>query len=156
MYIGVLSDTHGNTLAAHAAAHIFQTFSVGRVIHCGDIGTPGVLSALEQFELHFVLGNCDAHGSGLEELGHTCYGRFGSVTWNDTKIAFLHGDNELKLRNTCQSGEFDLVCHGHTHLHNIASYDGTTILNPGALSRTSQPSVAVVNLPALEIVRVSV
>jgi predicted phosphodiesterase len=48
------------------------------------------------------------------------------------------------------------VCYGHSHAFSNKHEGPTVALNPGALSRTSYPSVAVVDLPSLEVTRVPV
>ena len=157
MNIGILSDTHGNMQAMEAAIHVFDKFDVKKVIHCGDIGTGEIVDSLAEYETHFVLGNCDrpAMQQVIELSGNVCHGRFGEVDWDDVLIAFLHGDNEPQLRKVFASGEYNLICCGHTHIHDLEKSNGTLKLNPGALSRTHQPSVAIVKLPELEIIRVA-
>jgi len=47
-----------------------------------------------------------------------------------------------------------LVCHGHTHIATKYSAGPTLVLNPGAIQRTRCPSVAVVDVPALDVTEV--
>jgi predicted phosphodiesterase len=63
----------------------------------------------------------------------------------------LHGHDVKLLRHTIHSGHWDLVCHGHTHVFSSRREGSTLVLNPGAVSRTSFPSVAVVELPSMEV-----
>jgi predicted phosphodiesterase len=71
-------------------------------------------------------------------------------------VAFLHGHDITLLRHTIYSGQFDLVCHGHTHAFYSAFEGRTLVLNPGALARTSRPSLAIVDLASLEVTEVPV
>jgi uncharacterized protein len=53
------------------------------------------------------------------------------------------------LRTTIQSSCWNLVCYGHTHVFSSEYQGSTLVLNPGALGRSTRPSMAVVELPSL-------
>jgi predicted phosphodiesterase len=82
---------------------------------------------------------------------HRLHGRFGSLELEGRKIAFLHSDDERLFRETISSGEWDLVCYGHTHKPEVHREGATFVLNPGALYRAARHTIAVVELPQLEI-----
>jgi putative phosphoesterase len=159
MRIGVLSDTHGDFLRTLRAAELFAQWHVEEVLHCGDVGAPELVWLLEAWPAHFVAGNVD-DAAELERrvraAGRTWHGRFGSLEFDGRKIAFLHGDDERLLRKTIQDGRWHLVCHGHTHVAAQRREGDVLVLNPGALHRTSQPSIAVVELPSLTVTPVLV
>jgi len=46
------------------------------------------------------------------------------------------------------------VCHGHTHAFSSSREGSTLVLNPGAVSRTRSPSLAVVELPSLKVTEI--
>ena len=48
------------------------------------------------------------------------------------------------------SGDYDLVCYGHTHAAEQHREGKTLVLNPGALYRADPHSLAVVELETLE------
>jgi uncharacterized protein len=58
------------------------------------------------------------------------------------------------LHHSVHSGEWDLVCHGHTHVFSSSREGRTLVLNPGALSRTRWPSLAAVELPSLDATQI--
>jgi hypothetical protein len=156
MKIGVLSDSHGNVAAVQQAIRILDSMQVSLIIHCGDIGA-NVVSALAGLHTHFVPGNID----DLEHLrevivdpAHTLHGPLGTLEIEGRRVAFLHGDNVQLLRHTIHSGHWDLVCHGHSHTFSRGCEGKTLVLNPGALARTRQPSLAVVDLPSLEVTEI--
>ncbi len=154
MRIGVISDTHGEVLTTQGAVRMFDSFRVDLVIHCGDIGTPAVVRQLVDRPCHFVLGNMDDPGllrKAIEAASHTCHERFGYLRLADRSIAFLHGDDGALLRSTINSGRWDVVCYGHTHVAAQYLRGRTLVVNPGAIQRTSSPSVAVIELPSLEV-----
>lgn len=158
MRIGVMSDTHGDTWAARDAARIFEDHRVQMVLHCGDVGA-GVMDELHGMISHFVRGNTDSDEGLRQSLAsdkQTFHGEKGELEFAGRKIAFLHGDDERMLSDLISSQKWDLICFGHAHLASQAQCGKTLVLNPGALHRTPEPSVAIVKLPemSVEIVRI--
>jgi len=158
MRIGILSDTHGDTWAARDAVRTFEDHRVHVVLHCGDVG-PGVMHELRGFTAHFVRGNTDS-AEGLQQTLYgetqTFHGHLGELEFAGRKVALLHGDDARLLRDLIASQKWDLICYGHTHKASTAVCGRTLVVNPGALHRTSAPSVAIVKVPemAVEIVPV--
>ena len=140
------------------AVDVLQELEIACVIHCGDIGSGGVVRMFDPWPTHFVFGNVDSEHDQLraviESAGQTCHGRFGEVELESKRIAFLHSDDEFRFRQTIESGEWDLVCYGHTHCAETHCENGTTVLNPGALYRAAPHSFALVDLPELKITHV--
>jgi len=157
MKIGVLSDTHGEIRATSRALEVLNSQGVDAIIHCGDVGIE-VVPLLHGRIVHFVPGNIDdleALREAITEPAHTLHEPLGVLEVEGRRIAFLHGDDVKLLRHTVHSGTWDLVCHGHTHVFARSQEGRTTVLNPGAVSRTGQPSTAVVELPSMEIRQLS-
>ena len=159
MNIGVISDTHGNICLTHQAMLVFREFGVVQIIHCGDIGTSAVLSEFEGTPIDFVLGNCDGSEADfrddLEPGRITCHGLFGHITIAGLKIAFMHGHDQIRFNCETSSGQWDMLCYGHTHKSALwMGCDQTVVLNPGAFHRVATPSVAVVKLPDREVTHV--
>ncbi|MFO7904983.1 MAG: YfcE family phosphodiesterase [Planctomycetota bacterium] len=152
--LGVLSDTHGHVSNTQQAARTFEAFDVEGVVHCGDIGSAEIPRLLDAWPTHYVLGNMDGHSDRLlraiEETGGIMHGRFGSVRMSERNIAFLHGDDFSRLDAEITRGVWDIICHGHTHQANQHLEGRTLVLNPGALYRSSSPSIAIVDLERLE------
>lgn len=152
MLIGIISDTHGNIDRTQQAVRLLESLEVELVLHCGDVGALAVLTRLDRWPVHFVLGNVDSPRMLCDEehaVHEICHDRFGSLELEGKRIALLHGDDSRRLRQTIQSGQWDLVCYGHTHAAAITTVGKTLVVNPGALHRSSRPSIAVVELPAL-------
>jgi len=157
MYLGVLSDTHGNILRTNQAMLIFREFGVERIIHCGDVGAAAVLSQFAGTPVDFVLGNCDPVAADLRAADCvTCHGLFGHIEIEGQKIAFMHSHDQLRFDREVSSGQWDMLCYGHTHKSALwMGCDRTIVLNPGALFRVATPSVAVVKLPEREVTHVN-
>ena len=159
MLLGVVSDTHGHLPFATAAVRMLESLEVEAVLHCGDIGTEDVVPLFAAWPTHFVLGNVDYPRymeAAIQEAGQHYHGRFAELEMEGIAIALLHGDDERLLAETISSGRFGLVCHGHTHKQRLQRIGETLVLNPGALYRTNQHSIAVVQLPELEVTHVPV
>jgi hypothetical protein len=155
MWIGVVSDTHGHVEFTRAAVRMLESVGVGVVIHCGDVGSADVVRLFSPWPTHFVFGNVDDNLGLLRRemtaAGHTCHERFGALEWAGRRIAFLHGDDARRLRKAATSGQWDLVCYGHTHVARLEREGDTLLLNPGAVYRANPRSIAVVQLPSLEV-----
>jgi putative phosphoesterase len=155
MILGVISDTHGHTINTLDALRLFDTFDVEAMIHCGDIGSTAIPRLFQTCPCHFVLGNVDSDGAEMEaairEAGHTAHGRFGQLTLEGVRLAFLHGDDTRLFQREISAGNWDLICSGHTHKANVHRHQQTLLLNPGAVYRANPHSVAVVTLPELEV-----
>jgi uncharacterized protein len=156
MKIGVISDTHGDVRLTRRALDVLDTFQVDLVLHCGDVGIE-VLPLLGGRKVHLVAGNMDDPDSLREAIidpEHTLHDRLGTLGIEGCGVAFLHGHDVKLLRHTIESGQWDLVCHGHTHVSSRSREGSTLVLNPGAVSRTSSPSLAMVELPSMNVTEV--
>lgn len=155
MRIGVVSDTHGHVGSTGAALRLLAREEVAAVLHCGDIGSPAVIPLFSQWPTHFVFGNVDDNEGELartiEAAGQTSHGRFGSLELAGRKIALLHSDDRDLFEETVSSGDYDLVCYGHTHVAEQHRVGRTLVLNPGALFRATPHTFAVVDLATLAV-----
>jgi uncharacterized protein len=153
MRIGVLSDTHGDIWATRDAVRVFEDRQVHVVLHCGDVGA-SVVHELCGTTSHFVRGNTDS-AEGLRQAingeTQTFHGGLGELEFLGRKIAFLHGDDQRMLQDLISSQKWDLVCYGHTHKAAWSFCGRTLVVNPGALHRTSAPSVAIIKLPEMSV-----
>jgi uncharacterized protein len=156
MKIGVISDTHGEVQLTRQALNILDAFQVELILHCGDVGTD-VVSLFSGRQVHFVAGNTDNLDDMREaivEPQHTFHDQLGTLELEGCRIAFLHGHDVTLLHHTIRSGNWDLVCCGHTHASSNHREGSTFVLNPGALSRTRTPSLAVVELPSMNVTEI--
>jgi putative phosphoesterase len=155
MRIAVLSDTHGKAESTKAALELIRKRDVAAILHCGDIGGAGLIELFSDWPTHFVFGNVDDDRDNLHKAiqaaGQTSHGIFGEVVLEDVRIAVLHGDDGLMLRETIASGRWNLVCYGHTHRREMHREGPTVVLNPGALYRARPRTFAIVELPSLAI-----
>jgi putative phosphoesterase len=153
MRIGVVSDTHGHVELTRPAVRMFESLDVEAVLHCGDIGSMAVVELFSAWPSHFVFGNCDSDtqrfAAAIAKAGQICHGLFGDLTLDGVRIALLHSHDGRRFRSAIQSGDYKLVCYGHTHVATIDRHGETVVLNPGAIYRANPHSVAIVDLPAV-------
>ena len=154
MRLGIVSDSHGHVELTRPAVRMLESLEVDTVLHCGDIGSIEVVRLFNQWPTHFVFGNCDEEidrfAVAIEKAGHRCHGLFGSLEFDGVRVALLHSHERWRFRNAIESGEYQLVCYGHTHVAAIDRHGNTLVVNPGALYRANPHSIAVVELPAVE------
>jgi putative phosphoesterase len=152
--LGIVSDTHGHVELTRPAVRMFESLDVQTVLHCGDIGSIAVVELFAKWPTHFVFGNCDADtdefAAAIHRAGQSCHGMFADLTLDGVRVALLHSHDGRRFRQTINSGEYRLVCYGHTHVAAIERRGETVVLNPGAIYRANPHSVAVVDLPAVE------
>jgi uncharacterized protein len=156
MKIGVISDTHGDARLTGRALNVLDTLQIDLILHCGDVGIE-ILPLLDGRKVHLVAGNIDDADklrAATTNSEHTLHDPFGALQIEGCRVAIMHGHDVTLLRRTIQSGQWDLVCHGHTHVFSRSREGSTLVLNPGAVSRTSFPSLAIVELPSLMVTQV--
>lgn len=156
--IGIVSDTHGVVRNTELAVRMLEALEVAEVIHCGDIGSPKIVELFAKWPTHFVLGNVDQdrEEDAVVSLGQVFHGRFGKLEREGKRLAFLHGDDEKRLKATIQSGDYDAVFSGHTHKMSIEKIGKTWAINPGALHRAATHTFGILDLPSLDFQHIPV
>ena len=154
MRLGIISDTHGHVELSRPAVRMLESLGVNTVLHCGDIGSIAVVELFTQWPTHFVFGNCDdgteQFAAAIRKAGQTCHGLFGDLEFDRVRVALLHSHERRKFRETIDSGDYQLVCYGHTHVAAVDRHGDTLVVNPGAIYRADPHSIAVVDLPSLD------
>lgn len=131
--IGVISDTH---IYAHGARQLpaqicdlFTRFSVGLILHAGDVNVRSVFDALALVApVIAVTGNNDdiELRARLDPAVRFTVGRF--------RFALVHGHGGRSARSEARrfTAEADCVVYGHSHIPLIEDVDGTILFNPGS------------------------
>lgn len=156
MLLGILSDTHGHVQRSAAAAQLLLEAGVESVVHCGDIGSEAVLVELASVfgpahvGVSAVLGNVDWMADGLmafpASTGVAVVGQRAEVDLAGKRGVVLHGHEARALRNALHSGEYDYVFTGHTHVKQDERFGKTRLINPGAVYRAAEPSIATLDV----------
>ncbi len=155
MKIGIISDTHDQTLRVKKAVKIFNKEMVGMVIHCGDIVAPFTLQFYKELKcpIKFLFGN----NTGDVRLHLTYaknwlqnyeFGTFFSIETEGKRIAAYHGDNKEITKALIKCGDYDCVFSGHDHISRIEKTGKVLHVNPGTLTDKHKegmnpPSIAV-------------
>ncbi|MHB1423428.1 MAG: metallophosphoesterase family protein [Gemmataceae bacterium] len=160
MRIGIVSDTHGNRRMVNLALAELHQRGITTVFHCGDIDDPETVELFRGFTTHFVFGNCDIDKETLRAamaaIGAALHDSFGSVELEGVKLAFLHGEDKVLMRDVERSGYYDFLFYGHTHQADEHRTGPTRVINPGALHRARPKSFLVLDLLTKEVEKVIV
>jgi putative phosphoesterase len=150
MKIAIVSDTHSRHATAELAVAEIKKRGVKTVLHCGDIEDPDMVRLFAGLDAHFVFGNCDYYVEDLRqamaETGATLHEHWGQLELGGRKIAFLHGHDRTLMQEVEDSGHFDYLFHGHTHVAADRRNGPTRVINPGALHRAKPKTFVVLDL----------
>lgn len=148
------------------------------LLHLGDVGAVEVIDALvtagpngsSQMPARLVFGNTDWDRLSLEryarELGVAVddpVGRLafpgvvpvpGAEAGGGTQLVYCHGDDPEPIRQAIAQ-KVRYVCHGHTHCFTDAMQGETRVINPGALFRAREYTVAVLDTQADRLERIA-
>lgn len=159
--LGLLSDSHAHGDITRRAVDLLLREGIDRLIHLGDIGSTDVLDALlaparidpgatsSIIPASAVLGNTDAfdradlarHAAALGIEFDECAGRLATERG---ELIYLHGDDEVAMARALARRPVYL-CHGHTHQRRDERLGPTRIINPGALYRAREHTVALLD-----------
>jgi uncharacterized protein len=155
MKIAILSDTHARYATVEKALQLLQDRKINTIIHCGDLDDAETVWLFKGFTAHFVYGNCDTEKLSIQQavhgIGETLHGAWGQVELEGVKIAFLHGDDKPLMDDVLQSGHFDFLFYGHTHVAQEHRVGPTRVINPGALYRARVKTFVVLDLATREV-----
>ncbi|MBL8879896.1 MAG: metallophosphoesterase family protein [Phycisphaerales bacterium] len=136
-------------------------------VHCGDLGTPEVLTQLAARGVPFVWGNNDEPDLALIAYARNMGVAPASVplrlTLGQLHIAIFHGHEKTfwRLLTAAEGGdaasvhtligEASVVLFGHTHYAEDRTMGGVRFVNPGALHRASRFTVATLDIETNEL-----
>jgi putative phosphoesterase len=152
MLIGIVSDSHDQYDRLGEAIRTLRERGATFFVHCGDVCEPRLLDHLTGLPGAFVWGNCDWDRMALQRyaqaLSVPCYGAFGDLELGGKRIALTHGDDRARMNRVLQAQEHDYLLHGHTHVRRDERVGKVRIINPGALHRAAQKTVALLDTEA--------
>ena len=156
MIIGILSDTHDRVDAMAAAMALLRARGAEYFIHCGDVGSERVLDHLAGVPASFVFGNTDWDRAALaryaEKIGVAHHHPFADLDLGGKRIAVTHGDDfKLKQRILAEQ-RHDYLLQGHTHVRADEKIGTMRVINPGALHRAREKTVATLDTESGRVV----
>lgn len=150
MRLGILSDTHDQLLRTNRAVSQLCDLGAEVLIHCGDLTTPDIVYACAERPCYFVRGNCDYDERGIrlaiEAVGSAFWlGMGGEIALGGRRIAVTHGDSPSMFRDLLRASP-DYLFFGHTHVPMDSGDAVARQINPGALHRAREHTVALLDL----------
>lgn len=149
MILGLLSDTHDRVDAMAAGVALLRARGAEFFIHCGDVGSERVLDHLAGLPAAFVFGNTDWDRATLAryagKIGVACHGALADLDLGGRKIAVTHGDDFTLKHRILTEQKHDYLFQGHTHVRGDEKVGKTRVINPGALHRAKEKSVATLD-----------
>ena len=151
MLIGILSDTHNQMKRTAAAIQLLHADGAQVLFHCGDLTDPDVVSICAELPCYFVFGNNDVYH--VDEIlaainqadGAVCLGWGGEVELAGKRVAATHGHLIKEYRRLLATNP-DYLFTGHSHITADHREGVTRFINPGALHRAQEFTVALLNL----------
>ena len=154
MKICVVSDSHDRAEALARAVAEAKALGAQAVIHCGDlIGAQTIKPALAHgLQTHLIHGNNVGDTQALHRLVGASdgllryHGADARIELGGRKVFLVHYD-DYGYAMAC-TGEWELVCCGHSHHAEIRSVTGvngkaTWLVNPGTVAGLSAPATWV-------------
>ncbi|HQR06236.1 MAG TPA: YfcE family phosphodiesterase [Gemmatales bacterium] len=149
MLVGIISDTHDRLARTTSASKLLHESQVEAIIHCGDICSFDILALFAGTPLYFVMGNNDDDvelRQASQQMEHLHYLNQGAVIELAGKhIGVTHG-HLYRVVNELLNQKPDYLFSGHTHHATNEMNQGVHCINPGALHRASEYSIATLNL----------
>jgi putative phosphoesterase len=147
--VGILSDTHDRIDNAIAGINLLLLGGAEFLIHCGDVGGEHIIDQLAGHRSAFVWGNTDWDRRGLtryaEALEVQVLQNFGELELGGKQFAVTHGDDTKLVRAVIQRQQHDYLLVGHSHLKHDERFGRVRLINPGALHRAAEKSVALLD-----------
>jgi putative phosphoesterase len=144
MKVCILSDSHDHIPLLDAAVGDAVALGAEAVLHCGDVVAPSTLACLQQHGLpvHVIHGNNSGDLYALTMLMQRpgsvirYHGMDAAISLGGRSIFLVHYPHYA--RAMAATGDFDLICCGHSHKVEIVSLPNirggeTMLVNPGTV-----------------------
>lgn len=147
MRYGLIADTHDNIGAIRQALKEFETHQVDRILHLGDLCQAEIAWEFSGAPVSYILGNNELEvvhlRKAVEAAGMEFLGEQAELKLNGISICLYHGTRQATLDRLIASQQYDYLLKGHSHYVEDYQSGRTRILNPGALWRAEEYSIAV-------------
>jgi putative phosphoesterase len=149
MRVGIISDTHDQLARTVAAVELLVAAGATTLFHCGDVTGPEIVHACGGLPTTFVFGNNDDDWPALKravrEVNGVCLEWAGEVMHAGKRVALAHGHMKSDVRRLLLARP-DYLLTGHSHARHDFRDGPTRRINPGALYRADQFTVALLDL----------
>lgn len=146
MKIALLSDVHDRTTPLLTALATADSMGCRHLLYLGDIVETGTFRLMTEewpYTMDVVFGNNEIERSAFLRLAQSLprvrhHGDEGSLILNNKRIFITH--YPWIAERAAQSGKYDAVFFGHTHVAEQLHYYNTVIANPGEVGGVRRPS----------------
>ena len=129
MKIGIMSDSHDHRILMVAAARAAVEAGAEVLIHCGDVVAPSSLIPLNELGIpvHVIHGNNTGDLISMSRIASKpgsmirYYGQDAGIELAGKRIFMVHYPHYA--RAMAATGEWDIVCCGHSHKTSIEELD---------------------------------
>jgi predicted phosphodiesterase len=136
--VGVVSDTYDNREGLKQLLNRFLVGGARWLIHCGGLGSAGLIDLLKPWRLFIVAGERERDRQAIEATLQKA--RLQSflptdmtTTIEGARIGVCRGDDMALVNRWAKSGEFDYIFYGHSLRRSDSMMGRTRVINPGAL-----------------------
>jgi putative phosphoesterase len=155
MLLGILSDTHNQLARTRHAVALLRAEGAEVLAHCGDLTGPEVVTACAVLPSYFVLGNNDSDNvpaleQAMADAGAVYLGWGGEASVGGKRVALVHGHLHTDVRRLLAARP-DYLLSGHSHIPHDRRDGPTRRINPGALHRADEYTVALLDLETDEL-----
>lgn len=154
MKICILSDSHDNRARLRFAVEHAAARGAEVVLHAGDVVAPSTLNVVQDLGLpvHVIHGNNVGDPYVMQRLAARkgsmviYHGADASLTLAERRIFMVHYPHYA--RGMASTGDYDLVCCGHSHRVDIERLDNlkgtqTVFVDAGTVGGVDAPSTYV-------------
>ncbi len=139
MQIGIISDIHDRR--DNLRTVLLTLEECDALVCLGDLCAPFIVNDLAKGfprDIHIVFGNNDgdlmriernAVAACNEERQVIFHGEFAELSFEGKRFALIHYDTIG--RALARSDQYDVVCFGHNHEHEVTMDGDTVLINPG-------------------------
>lgn len=150
MLLGILSDTHNHLERTQRAVEMLRTEGATALVHCGDLTGAPIVRVCASLPCYFVLGNNDDDNvpeleQAAIDCGVTCLHWGGVVELAGKRVGVVHGHMSTDLRRILND-QPDYLLSGHSHYPADTMQGTVRRINPGALFRAAEFTVALLDL----------
>ena len=149
MRLGILSDSHDRLERTLRALEILKVAGAETLVHCGDLTGPEIVQACGCLPCAYVFGNNDYRQKELrlaiEATGGQNLERGGILSLGSKRIVVTHGHLNGEFRRLLGESP-DYLLFGHTHIPYDVREGSVRRINPGALHRAPEYTVAILDL----------
>jgi putative phosphoesterase len=155
MRLGILADTHDELTRTRVAVALLQAKGAEALIHCGDLASAPIMAVLATLPSWFVFGNHDSDmvphlTQAAADFGVVCLGWGGVVELAGKRVGVAHGHMSLDVQRVLAARP-DYLLSGHSHIASDSVDGAVRRINPGALHRADEFTVALLELETGEV-----